>query len=190
MRELAGRPLSVPLTRVGIMQPEQGDPARAHVMWAGPPSAREGGEDVERLWRVCGVIERTFMDEGFVIDQRRPLKLHATLINTSSRRPRPRAGQRTPFDYPAVIAHLRTHALLPPAVPAAVLPVGSSSLSSMTMDRQAPSEQRNRPRDPLLDTLHADLGTWSVDELQICEMGSWGPEGEYVSVASVPLSGV
>ena len=32
-----------------------------------------------------------------------------------------------------------------------------------------------------------DLGEWVVDEVQICEMGSWGPEGEYVCVGRIPL---
>ena len=30
-------------------------------------------------------------------------------------------------------------------------------------------------------------GEWDIDELQICEMGSWGPEGEYVCVGRCPL---
>ena len=32
-----------------------------------------------------------------------------------------------------------------------------------------------------------DLGEWRVDEVQICKMGSWGPEGEYVSVGNISL---
>ena len=35
--------------------------------------------------------------------------------------------------------------------------------------------------------VHVSLGEWEVDELQICEMGSKGPEGEYVAVARCPL---
>lgn len=31
------------------------------------------------------------------------------------------------------------------------------------------------------------LGTYEVDEIQICEMGSWGPEGEYVCVGKITL---
>jgi activating signal cointegrator complex subunit 1 len=36
--------------------------------------------------------------------------------------------------------------------------------------------------------VRVDLGTWDVDELQICEMGSHGPEGEYVCVARIALA--
>ena len=30
------------------------------------------------------------------------------------------------------------------------------------------------------DYVPVDLGVWDVDEIQICEMGSRGPEGEYI----------
>ena len=33
----------------------------------------------------------------------------------------------------------------------------------------------------------SNLGTWSGDELQICEMGSWVPDGAYVRVAGCDL---
>jgi activating signal cointegrator complex subunit 1 len=37
-------------------------------------------------------------------------------------------------------------------------------------------------------TAHAvDLGTYTIDEIQICRMGSWGPEGEYVSVGGIDI---
>jgi hypothetical protein len=32
-----------------------------------------------------------------------------------------------------------------------------------------------------------DLGRWTVEELQICEMGSHGPENEYVCVGRIKL---
>ena len=31
------------------------------------------------------------------------------------------------------------------------------------------------------------LGTWDVEEMPICEMGSWGPEGEYVRACGISL---
>lgn len=33
----------------------------------------------------------------------------------------------------------------------------------------------------------ADLGTHTVSEIQICRMGSWGAEGEYVCVGRIKL---
>lgn len=35
--------------------------------------------------------------------------------------------------------------------------------------------------------IQVDFGEWTVDEIQICKMGSWGPEGEYVSVGHITL---
>lgn len=32
-----------------------------------------------------------------------------------------------------------------------------------------------------------DFGTWDVGEIQICKMGSFGREGEYVSCGGVSL---
>ncbi len=44
------------------------------------------------------------------------------------------------------------------------------------------------PRPPRgKNPIKVNLGDWVVDEVQICKMGSWGPEGEYISVASIPL---
>ncbi|KAG2081773.1 kinase A anchor protein [Suillus cothurnatus] len=38
------------------------------------------------------------------------------------------------------------------------------------------------------DPVKVDFGTWKVDEIQICEMGSYGPEGEYVSCGCCSLA--
>lgn len=35
--------------------------------------------------------------------------------------------------------------------------------------------------------INVNLGTWDIDEIQICEMGSHGPEGEYVRVGGISL---
>lgn len=32
-----------------------------------------------------------------------------------------------------------------------------------------------------------NFGTWCVDEIQICKMGSYGPEGEYESCGGLLL---
>jgi hypothetical protein len=32
-----------------------------------------------------------------------------------------------------------------------------------------------------------DFGTWDVDEIQVCKMGSYGPEGEYVRCGGCSL---
>ena len=42
-------------------------------------------------------------------------------------------------------------------------------------------------RRPVRGPVNVDFGTWDIDEVQICEMGSEGPEGEYVCVGKIPL---
>ncbi|KAN0131551.1 AKAP7 2'5' RNA ligase-like domain containing protein [Lactarius tabidus] len=129
-------PLRVPLGRLAVMQP---DPTRAHVLYAEPNISSPDGR---RLRAVCELVRDAFTKAGFLAVDRRPLKLHCTLLNTNYRRPMPgqrRAPGRVPFSFAA----------LPPAAP--------------------------------------NLGTWTVDELQICEMGSWAPDGAYVRVAGCDL---
>ena len=40
---------------------------------------------------------------------------------------------------------------------------------------------------PQASSASSNLGTWTVDELQICEMGSWAPDGAYVRVVGCDL---
>ncbi|KAH9059888.1 AKAP7 2'5' RNA ligase-like domain-containing protein [Lactarius vividus] len=136
---LARAPLRVPLGRLTVMQP---DPTRAHVLYAEPDISSPDGR---RLRAVCELVRDAFMEAGFLAADRRPLKLHCTLLNTNYRRPVPgqrRAAGRVPFDFTTF-----------------------------------PSAARD----------NSDLGTWTVDELQICEMGSWAPDGAYVRVAGCDL---
>ena len=42
-------------------------------------------------------------------------------------------------------------------------------------------------RDRQKDVVQVDFGTYDVDEIQICEMGSHGPDNEYVSCGGIVL---
>ncbi|KAH9015741.1 kinase A anchor protein [Lactarius deliciosus] len=136
---LARAPLRVPLGRLTVMQP---DPMRAHVLYAEPDISSPDGR---RLRAVCELIRNAFMEAGFLAADRRPLKLHCTLLNTNYRRPVP--GQRRP---------------------AGRIPFNFTTFPSAARD-------------------NSNLGMWTVDELQICEMGSWAPDGAYVRVAGCDL---
>ncbi|KAH9043549.1 AKAP7 2'5' RNA ligase-like domain-containing protein, partial [Lactarius deliciosus] len=136
---LARAPLRVPLGRLTVMQP---DPMRAHVLYAEPDISSPDGR---RLRAVCELIRDAFMEAGFLAADRRPLKLHCTLLNTNYRRPVP--GQRRP---------------------AGRVPFNFTTFPSAARD-------------------NSNLGIWTVDELQICEMGSWAPDGAYVRVAGCDL---
>ncbi|KAH9913462.1 kinase A anchor protein, partial [Epithele typhae] len=164
---LRGKKLKVSLDRVDIMPPERGDQERAHVMWFGPADTAGG----ETFRAVANLVHKAFKDSGLLVDENRPLKvcdlvaetrkslLHCTIVNTIYRKPRPK--ERIPFSYPSILASTALRARLANA--------GTSTSSQ---------------RGPIA----VDFGTWEVNELQICEMGSWGPEGEYVAAARVSLS--
>ncbi|KAG2047941.1 hypothetical protein BDR06DRAFT_896414, partial [Suillus hirtellus] len=152
MELLNGHNLSIPLTEMNIMNPDRGNADNAHVLWLGPSLDTE---DAQRLKSVSAeFVNKAFSDAGFIQD-RRPLKLHCTLLNTSYRKP-----SRQPFSYNAI--------LMSPFIREFV---------------RTPLESHDF-RDPV----KVEFGTWSVDEIQICKMGSYGPEGEYVSCGCCSLA--
>ncbi|KAI0330869.1 hypothetical protein GY45DRAFT_1250064 [Cubamyces sp. BRFM 1775] len=164
IKELLGdEVLKVKLDRVDIMPPERRDQERAHVMWVGPSLDTES---TKRLKTVADLIVKEFKEAGLLVDEKRPLKtergrmqLHCTVLNTIYRKPRGKI--RTPFSYPSVLASEAFKA---------VLAGGSGELE----ESDGGKERRRAVR--------VELGEWAIDEVQICEMGSWGPEGEYVAV--------
>ncbi|KAG1844451.1 kinase A anchor protein [Suillus tomentosus] len=151
MELLNGHSLSIPLTEMNIMNPDRGNADNAHVLWLGPSLDTE---DAQRLKSVSEFVNKAFSDAGFIQD-RRPLKLHCTILNTSYRKP-----SRQPFSYNAI--------LMSPFIREFV---------------RTPLESHDF-RDPV----KVEFGTWSVDEIQICKMGSYGPEGEYVSCGCCSLA--
>lgn len=171
LARLEGNPLRVALNHVDIMRPERGDLEKAHVMWVGPAP---GDEDTRRLKGVSEYLHREFIKAGLMVDEKRPLKLHCTVINTTYRKPRPR--QRTPFSYASILEA--------PALKAIETHSGDRSGTTDTPAGSTRGNEKPRGKSPI----SIDLGTWDIDEIQICEMGSWGPEGEYVCVAQCPLS--
>lgn len=121
------------------------------------------------------MVNKAFREAGF-ITERRPLKvrcmlflsgtdesvfhqLHCTILNTTYRRPREK-GRRQPFSYRSLL--------------------GSPAAQVFLSDPRAEPNLR-RP-------VKVDFGRWHVDEIQICKMGSYGPEGEYVSCGGLLLS--
>ncbi|KAI1783327.1 AKAP7 2'5' RNA ligase-like domain-containing protein [Ganoderma leucocontextum] len=162
MELLSKETLRVPLNSLDIMRPERGDPERAHVMWAGPGE----GENTTKLKEVAKLVQRTFKAAGLLVDEDRPLKLHCTVLNTIYRKPRTKS--RLPFSYQSVLASeaLKTNLVQKERVESSEADIGKKG------------------------SIHVNFGEWAVDEIQICEMGSWGPEGEYVAVARESLARV
>ncbi|KZV67917.1 hypothetical protein PENSPDRAFT_653651 [Peniophora sp. CONT] len=186
---LDGKPLNIGLERMDIMPPERGDAERAHVLWVGPDL---GSEDGKRLKAVCKMIQKTFMDAGLVVDERRELKIHCTVINTTYRKPR--GHGRVPFSYKGIrsskalssIVATQTTQDAPDAQVEAVTQLIDTALQlegSGEQSIQGTGEQNSRSRREKLKPLNVSLGSWTVGEIQICKMGSYGSEGEYVAEA-------
>ncbi|KAJ3815223.1 kinase A anchor protein, partial [Lentinula aff. lateritia] len=157
------------LERLGAFESKDG----ARVMWVSPreneewPESKEESEERVKLVRVADMVHRAFKDAGYITETR-PLKLHCTLINTSYRKPFSRKPQL--FSFTDVLASNALLELRPNEYSTHATSVSSPSVSSP--DR----------------TARVALGTYSIPEIQLCAMGSHGPEDEYVSLGSVKFN--
>jgi len=150
------------------MKPDRGDLDQAHVMWLGP--LLEGDDDDRRLREVCALVNKEFVDAGLLVDERRPLKLHCTIINTTHRKPPSKTHRRQPFSYSSILGSTALQGIISTDVPLSDVRTATTATTSVI-------ESADQPCRPA----SVDFGVWEVDEIQICQMGSHGPEGEYVS---------
>ena len=101
------------------------------------------------------------------------------MLNTTYRRPRGRGA----FSYAAVINSCAFQVIeKPPGVSSSVM-AGEGQKETGTAGQGQDRGRGERGRRPL----RVDFGSWVIEEVQICEMGSWGPSGEYVSVHSINI---
>ncbi|KAJ6483948.1 kinase A anchor protein [Mycena sanguinolenta] len=130
---------------------------QAGVLYVGP--GEEVNEDTAKVTRIFELVAQRFRQEGFIEEAARPAVLHCTLINASHRKPRriPRT-----FSYREIFDR------------------ASGDVNSSETPLAQPSA-------PLDRSIGVDFGTWAVSEIQLCKMGSHGPENEYISLASVPV---
>lgn len=132
--------------------------------------------------------------------------MHCTLLNTTYRKPKQRAGQRLPFSFPAILSskaflQLSSHQSISDN-DSTNTAQGCADLSDRLKAQEVRDEldqanrlvperdvaNKNRNKAEYKETHSLLLGTYAVSEVQICRMGSWGPEGEYVSVGSIQLT--
>ncbi|EJC98340.1 uncharacterized protein FOMMEDRAFT_149150 [Fomitiporia mediterranea MF3/22] len=204
---LNGHALRVPLTAIDIMKPERNDASRAHIMFAGPSASDLRSVDGQRLKYVCELINSEFIKAGFAVDDKRPLKLHCTLINTSHRKPRPQGGyaRRVPFSFSQVCnsdAVSRLRIAEPESTSSSSAGAGETiALTQQTRTAESDLRGERATTTPVTAmekvagqntgsyAVPVDFGTHTVSEIQICRMGSWGPEGEYVCVGKISLDG-
>ncbi|OCB91126.1 small GTPase-binding protein [Sanghuangporus baumii] len=163
LEALDSHPLRVPLSSIDVMKPDRNDPTRAHVLFTGPSEDDLLSENGQRLKR-----------------------LHCTLLNTSYRRPRLN-GPRVPFsvidilDCPAVKALSSNPEFVERNQHETVSQEDNSSSTVAVVTQETRRTDRRMLRSY---SIPVDLGTHTVSEIQICRMGSWGPEGEYWKAGS------
>lgn len=116
-------------------------------------------------------VNKAFSDAGFILD-RRPLKVRSSSVSNLSlatdAEPQlhctilntsHRKPRRQPFSYKAILASPVIHDFV-----------------------RTPLETHD-----IRDSVKVEFGVWSVDEIQICKMGSYDQEGGYVSCGSCSL---
>ncbi|KAI0775639.1 kinase A anchor protein, partial [Trametes elegans] len=157
---LAGRQLRVKLDRMDIMKPERRDPERAHVLWVGPAP---DGEGARRLKAVAELVVREFRQAGLLVDEGRALKASPGVGTLTRARPQLHCTVLN-----TVYRRPRGKTRVPFSYPSVLETVRAR-------EGRAPGP------------VEVDFGEWGIEEVQICEMGSWGQEGEYVAVGRCPL---
>ena len=124
-------------------------------------------------------------------------KLHCTLLNTKDRKSESREKRNYVKRIPFSFKDIRESAVIQKCInkvntstafsedntslqksSAPLNPSSSSSTNSNTDTRRERSSKT---------ALSLDLGTYDISEIQICRMGSRGPEGEYVCVGRINI---
>ncbi|KAK7001491.1 hypothetical protein R3P38DRAFT_1796761 [Favolaschia claudopus] len=159
IKAISDEALRLPLDKMGVLKTQR---QQAGVLYVGPSDAVT--EEKRKVIRIFDLVAQRFRQEGFILEPSRPAVLHCTLINASHRKPRriPRA-----FSYHEIFQQ--------------ALSEGPSSSDPNSSHQSKLSVQDN------LKSIPVDFGTWAISEIQLCKMGSRGPENEYVSVASIPI---
>ncbi|KAH9480020.1 hypothetical protein JR316_0006617 [Psilocybe cubensis] len=219
----------------------------AGVLFIGPRNEaytqeNEDREERTKLMEVCVLVDSAFRKAGYITD-RRPLKLHCTILNASHHKP----PKRLPFCYsdilrspaislisstpssssiplvPADISNQGTVSINPPleTVDSEYLDVKSNEeqdfpiTNLVSSDPALPFTSTNTPSPPphpnpnttkevfegedkqptrirpqplqVPPPLLTNLGAYRVHEIQLWEMGSHGPNNEYVNCGGIVL---
>lgn len=149
--------LIIPLNKMDVLKTEAGQ--MAHVLWAGPKPSREKSP----LDRVSNLVNKAFRENGF-ITEKRPLKLHCTIINTKYRKGG--KGRPIPFSKEEIFSSPAYQNLQPNSSANANEPGSSSSVHG-----------------------DVDFGSWTVGDIHLCAMSGRDPiTGGYRSVGSLKFS--
>ncbi|KAL1755513.1 hypothetical protein FB107DRAFT_213436, partial [Schizophyllum commune] len=156
-------PARVDLERLGVLKTQKGG-REANVLWVGPRGEGEGEREAAgsggggakpSSLHAIADLVHQTFRREGYITETRPLKLHVTLLNTTHRK-KPR--RRLAFSYTDVLQSEAVKLLAPSAQAVFVV-----------------------PRHPI----PISLGSYGVRAVHLCEMGSHGPDNEYVSIGCV-----
>jgi activating signal cointegrator complex subunit 1 len=89
---IAAQPVTVSLTSLKAMR----SPANTSILFAEPIPL-----GAFSIWEFCDSLRKDFTENGFVSPEKRPLKLHATIVNTLYARQRARKGRSKPLHFDA-----------------------------------------------------------------------------------------
>ncbi|KAH8822140.1 AKAP7 2'5' RNA ligase-like domain-containing protein [Flagelloscypha sp. PMI_526] len=151
----------------------------AHVLYAAP---KHGTDDYSKLFSLCNLIRNGFKDAGFITETR-DLTLHLTLINTSHRKsvvpPQISSNDQSSTTSPKKERRGRFSKPIPFSY--------SDILQSASCMNVLGGEPITSPKVSRMGEIPIDLGTYTAQCVQLCIMGSYGGEGEYVSVGEISL---
>ncbi|KAK3070053.1 hypothetical protein LTR53_011122 [Teratosphaeriaceae sp. CCFEE 6253] len=173
------------------------DPHKTSVLYAAPTDVSE------RLYPFCSAVQKTFADAGFLVPDDRPLKLHATIVNTIYARGRrnQRDKRSNPPSAVAVDDELSTHAASAGPSTGELESAAGRSEPGADERSQGHGPDANAPLKIDATALLASFNDFSwaenvvLDRIAVCEMGAkkvLDAQGrvvseEYTEVASVAL---
>ncbi|EAU80986.2 hypothetical protein CC1G_03162 [Coprinopsis cinerea okayama7 len=127
----------------------------------------------QRLWKVSDFIHQEFKKAGY-ITERRPLKLHCTILNTSHRKPH----RRIPFSYDDILSSNACN-LIATSRSEQMGPGQSQNKAEGSINSQIESAELNPGRSRRgSSALPVTVGVYDVNDVQLWVMGSRGPNNE------------
>lgn len=156
----------------------------------------EADDPTGRLLPLCNALRQAFMDKGFILDEGRDLKLHATIVNTLQARAKwPKKTKKLPAGW----GRTEKRGSDVPTQRQNVAPAGAANSTNM---RQAVGDEEHDDRGAISadgkldgrwlmekwkDHVWADL---ELERVAICEMGAKADDNgvvRYKEIAEVEL---
>ncbi|KAI5114761.1 hypothetical protein M0805_001510 [Coniferiporia weirii] len=184
------------------MKPTRASFGKAHVMFVGPTEDDTNSKDVQKLKRLhCTLLNTVHRKPRATNEQRVPFSFADVLASdafkaismepTTSSTAINRVHSRIKTTFVGAKVDLSSNVSVKESSLEDTDEMHHLGLTKMSLENppDSPAELGRVPwvRDPKPQDQRVDLGTHAVSEIQICKMGSWGAEGEYVCVGKICL---